>query len=162
MEKEPVKQKILSKQQVIAKAGHYCAYQERSQHEVRSKLYEWGLHRREVEEITSELIQTDFLNEERFALAYTLGKFRMKSWGKRKIRQGLKLKQVPDKMIVKALQRIDDDEYNKALLALLKKKSKTIPEKDPFKKHYKLMQYAIGKGYEPDLIKDILNSNQLS
>lgn len=162
MENEPVKPKILSREQAAAKAEYYCAYQERSQHEMRSKLYEWGLHRNDAEELISQLIANDFLNEKRFALAYALGKLRIKSWGKRKISQGLKLKRVPDKMIREVLQSINDAEYNTALLALIRKKSKTIAEKNPYKKHYKLMQYAISKGYEPDMIRDILNSNQLS
>ena len=78
--------KIFSQQQAKVKAESYCAYQERSQFEIRNKLYEWGLHQRDVEEIISELIEFNFLNEERFALAYSLGKFRIKGWGKIKIR----------------------------------------------------------------------------
>lgn len=162
MDIEPIKRLVFSKQQATAKAGHYCAYQERSQHEVRSKLYEWGLHKQDVEEVISELIQQNFINEERFAVAYALGKFRIKAWGRIKIKQGLRLKKVPDKMIFKALQHIDGDEYSQTLLRLLKKKSAKVTEKDAYKKQYKLMQYAMGKGYEADLITDILKDNTIT
>lgn len=143
------------------KAESFCAYQERSQFEIRNKLYEWGLHHKEVEEIISELIDQNFLNEERFALAYTLGKFRIKGWGRLKIKQGLKLKGVPDKLIAKSLKAIDGDDYFSKLEQLLEKKSKTIAEKDPFKRRYLLTRYAAGKGYEADLISELLINNKL-
>ena len=161
MENEQVKRKIFSRQQAKVKAESYCAYQERSQFEIRNKLYEWGLFQNEVEEIISELIESNFLNEERFALAYTLGKFRIKSWGKIKIKQALKLKRVPDKLIKKSLQSIDDDDYLTMLKRILEKKAENITESDPFKRRYLLTRYGSGKGFELDLISDLLISNKL-
>ncbi len=153
--------KIFSRQQAKVKAESYCAYQERSQFEIRNKLYEWGLHQKDVEEIISELIELNFLNEERFALAYSLGKFRIKGWGKNKIRQGLKLKRIPDKLIIKSLKEINEDDYMLMLTKILKKKLNTISEKDPFKKRYLLSRFATSKGYESDLITDLLINNRL-
>ena len=153
--------KIFSREQAKIKAESYCAYQERSQFEIRNKLYEWGLHQRDVEEIISELIELNFLNEERFALAYSLGKFRIKGWGKIKIRQGLKLKRIPDKLIIKSLKSIEYDDYLMMLKKILQKKSNTISEKDPFKKRYLLSRFATSKGYESDLIADLLINNKL-
>ena len=153
--------KIFSREQAKIKAESYCAYQERSQFEIRNKLYEWGLHQRDVEEIISELIELNFLNEERFALAYSLGKFRIKGWGKNKIKQGLKLKRIPDKLIIKSLKSIDDNDYLIMLRKILQKKSNTIFEKDPFKKRYLLSRFATSKGYESDLITDLLINNKL-
>lgn len=156
LKNENNKPKIFSREQAKLKAESYCAYQERSQYEVRNKLYEWGLHQKDVEEIISELIDQNFLNEERFTIAYTLGKFRIKGWGKLKIKQGLKLKGVPDKMIAKSLNAIDMEDYLSKLELLLEKKSKTITEKDPFKRRYLLSRYAAGKGYESELISELL------
>jgi regulatory protein len=153
--------KIYSREQAMVKAESYCAYQERSQFEIRNKLYEWGLHQKDVEEIISELIELNFLNEERFALAYSLGKFRIKGWGKNKIRQGLKLKRIPDKLIIKSLKSIEDDDYLMMLKKILQKKLNTISEKDPFKKRYLLTRFAASKGYESDLIADLLINNKL-
>lgn len=161
MEEEKLKKKVYSRQQAKIKAESYCAYQERSQFEIRNKLYEWGLHQKDVEEIISELIQSNFLNEERFAMAYTLGKFRIKAWGKIKIRQALKLKRVPEPLIKKSLQAIDGDEYLDSLKRILEKKSKNIKESDPFKRRFLLSRYASSKGFESDLISDLLISNKL-
>lgn len=156
--KKPVK---LDKKSALAKAEHYCAYQERSQQEIRDKLYEWGLWSNDVEELISELIQTNFLNEERFTQAYVSGKFNIKHWGKIKIKQGLKLKRVPDKMIQRALNSIDQDEYLKTILSLAQKKAPLIKEKDAFKRQYKLVSYLMGKGFERDVIILVLKTSDL-
>lgn len=152
----------LDKKAALAKAEHYCAYQERSQQEIRNKLYEWGLWKNEVEEIISELIQTNFLNEERFTMAYVSGKFKMKKWGKMKIKQGLKLKGVTEKMILNALKTIDYDEYLETILVLANKKLPSIKENDAYKRKYKLTSYLMGKGFESNLISEVLNANGLA
>ena len=156
-----IKRIVFTREQAHLKAESFCAYQERSQHEIRTKLYEWGLHQRDVETIISKLIESNFLNEERFAVAYTLGKFRIKGWGKIKIKQGLKFKQVPEKLIQKSLQKIDNDDYIHKLKQVLDKKSPLVKEKDPYKRRYKLVQYAASRGFEKDLIFDLLKDNQL-
>lgn len=158
---EPKKKRITDEKTALAKAEHFCAYQERSQQEVRNKLYEMGMYPTGVEQVISKLITGNFLNEERFARAYTQGKFNLKAWGRIKIKQGLKLKQVPDKLINKALQSIDGDEYLRTLHKLLDKKQQQIAEKDPFKRRYKLIQYAMSRGYESDLINDVLKDSEL-
>jgi regulatory protein len=156
------KQIKLDKKSALAKAEHYCAYQERAQQEIRDKLYEWGLWSNEVEELISELIQTNFLNEERFTQAYVSGKFNIKHWGKIKIKQGLKLKRIPDKMIQRALNSIDHDEYLKTIQSLAEKKAPLIKEKDAFKHQYKLVSYLMGKGFEIDLIILALKTSDLA
>lgn len=152
----------LDRKAALAKAEHYCAYQERSQQEVRDKLYEWGLWSNDVEETIAELIQTNFLNEERFAAAYVSGKFNIKGWGRIKIKQGLKLKKVPDKMIANALKAINYDDYLGVILESAEKKLKTITEKDIYKRKYKLVNYLLTKGFENDLILEVLKNNNLT
>lgn len=147
--------------QIRQKAESYCAYQERSQQEVRHKLYEWGLHREEVEQTITSLIEHNFLNESRFALAYTSGKFRLKHWGKFKIKQGLKQKQVSTRLIQEALQSIDNDLYQDTLNHLLEKKAQYLADKDPYKRRQALLNYALQKGFERDLILEILKNKQL-
>lgn len=158
---DPKPRKITNEKVALAKAEHYCAYQERSQQEVRDKLYEWGLWTDAVENIISQLITGNYLNEERFAKAYTQGKFRQKAWGRIKIKQGLKLKKVPDVLIKKALQTIDAEDYWQTLQKVLAKKAPTIKEKTSFKRQYKLQQYAMSRGYEADLVNDVLKASDL-
>ena len=162
MEFTQKKPQILDKRTALLKAESWCAYQERSQQETRNKLYEYGLHQNEVEEVITELIVTNFLNEERFAMAYVSGKVNIKQWGRIKIKQGLKFKKVPDKLIQKALNSIDGDKYLANLLATAEKKLKVLSEKDPLKKKYKLITYLQTKGFEKDLIFDVLKTNSLT
>ncbi|MFM6976372.1 MAG: regulatory protein RecX [Sphingobacteriaceae bacterium] len=161
MENESAKRKTYTPQQARVKAESYCAYQERSQQEMRDKLYQWGLHYSDVEQTISELIQSNFLNEERFAMAYAQGKFRIKGWGKRKIKQALKFKQVPEKLILKALNNLDADEYLNKLADVIDKKMVLIKETDAFKRRYQLSQFAQMRGFEPDLIAEVLKDKGL-
>ena len=144
-------------EQSIPKIKQYCAYQERCHAEVRDKLYSFGLHRKEVEEIISNLIQENYLNEERFAIQYAGGKFRIKNWGKNKIRQALKQKQVSDYCIKKALKEIDDTDYINAFEKLVEQKMKTLKsEKNIFIKKRKLQDFLLMKGYESDLVREVV------
>jgi regulatory protein len=158
---EPKKKRITDEKIALAKAEHFCAYQERSQQEVRNKLYEMGMYPTGVENVISDLITGNFLNEERFARAYVQGKFNLKGWGRIKIKQGLKLKQVPEKLINKALQLIDGDDYLSVLQKVIEKKQTQLHEVDTFKRRYKLQQYAMSRGYESDLINDVLKDSEL-
>jgi regulatory protein len=145
----------------LTKAEHYCAYQERAQQEVRNKLYDWGLYPKDVEQIISNLIENNFLNEERFAKTYAKSKFNQKGWGRIKIKQGLKFKKIPDVLIRKALLTIDGDDYLKTLKQILTKKASSIKEKEDYKRRYKLQQYAMSRGFESDVIADVLKSSEI-
>ena len=153
---------ILDKKQALAKAESFCVYQERSQKEVRYKLVEWGMRGDELEEILSELIVNNFLNEERFAKSYASGKFNIKKWGRVKIKQGLKLKGIPDKILQKALYSLDDDDYMQTLEDLAIKKSNTLTESNPLKRKMKLTTYLQGRGFEIDLILLALKASNLN
>ena len=146
---QPKAIKITDEKVALKKAEHYCAYQERSQQEVRDKLYEWGLWTAAIENIIITLIENSYLNEERFAKAYTRGKFNQKSWGKIKIKQGLQLKKVSPPLIKKALMTIDPDDYMATLTRVIEKKAHTITEKNTLKRRYKLQQYALSRGLRP-------------
>jgi regulatory protein len=158
---EPKKIKITDEKVAMAKAEHYCAYQERSQQEVRNKLYEWGLWTSAIENIISKLIEENYLNEERFAKAYTRGKFNQNGWGKIKIKMGLQLKKVSPPLIKKALMTIDLDDYMSTLSRVIEKKAKTVTEKNERKRHYKLQQYALSRGFEPELAAEVLKNSEL-
>lgn len=146
------KKKVYTPRQAKLKAESYCAYQERAQQEVRDKLYEWGLHHDDVEQILSDLISDNFLNEERFAKAFVLGKFRMKAWGKIKIKQHLKAKRVSDPLIKIALREIDLDEYENKLDELFARKRTEFSDKLSMAEKAKLVRFLQSKGYESDLI----------
>src|SRR3954471_20369980 len=151
-DEQPKKKKRYNPAEALLKISHYCAYQERSHKEVRNKLYEYGLHKNDVEEVISKLITDGFLNEERFAKAFAGGKFRIKKWGRNKIVYELEALGVTPRCIRTGLQSIDESDYKKALKDLLKKKFAQTVESNTFKKRDKVARFAIAKGYEPDAV----------
>lgn len=152
MEEYQERKKTLTPNQAKLRAEAYCAYQERSQQEVRDKLYNWGLHLEDVEQIISDLISSNFLNEERFAKAFVLGKFRIKGWGKIKIQQHLKAKRVSVPLIKIALQQIDLDDYEQKLKDLIQRKVGDELSQLSLTERAKLVRYLQSKGYENSLI----------
>jgi len=134
----------------------YCAYQERCHKEVTMKLKSWGLIQEAIDVLITELIQFNFLNEERYARSFARGKFRIKKWGKMKIRMALKKRDVYFKCIDLAMLEIDDKTYLNTLKHLLQKKNETLKETNSYKRKIKLTRYLVTKGYEYDLIRDAL------
>lgn len=151
--------KYLSQDEALLKMQQYCAYQERCQNEVRSKLIELGVYGEVLENVIADLISENFLNEERFAKAFAGGKFRIKHWGRVKIIQELKAKKISDYCIRKALEsETNEEDYRATLLEVLNKKSNLLSETDKFKKNQKLACYAMSRGFEIELIWDCLNN----
>ena len=111
----------------------------------------------EINYIIDHLIQENYLNEERFAIAFAGGKFRIKHWGRKKIVKKLKEKRISQYCIKKALEEIDDKEYIITLHRLVEKKHSSLKDKNPFTKKKKTAAYLYGKGYESDLIWTHLN-----
>ena len=151
--------KNIGTEKSFQKAKYYCAYQERSHAEVKKKLYGFGLYKNEVELLTSQLIEENYLNEERFAMAFAGGKFRIKHWGKTRIKYELKQRKVSDYSIKKSLAAIPDDDYEKKLQKLAEEKLEILKsEKNIFTKKSKLQNYLVAKGYEYNLVFEILKN----
>ena len=140
----------------MQKLKQYCAYQERSHHEVKSRLYDLGVWKKDHDEIIAALIEENYLNEERFAIAFAGGKFRMKQWGRVKIRYELKQRQVSEYCIKKALKQIDEEEYGQTLRKLAEDKYAALKGEQYLVRRKKTQDYLLQKGYEPELIKEAL------
>ena len=139
---------------ILQKAASYCAYQERTQDEVKQRLKKWNVWGDEADEIIAELISMNYLSEERFAKTYAGGKFRVKNWGRMKIRQELNRRGLSTYSIEKGMNEIGDEDYLSGLRELLSKKRNMLEktEADPFKLKQKLARFALGKGYESELV----------
>lgn len=132
---------------------HYCAYQERCHSEVRHKLLMLDFSGDELEQAIASLIAEGFLNEERFARSYTRGKFNLKQWGRKKIVQALKQKQVSEYCIRKGMEEIEAAPYYHTLCTLLRKKQAEYRGITPASiRKQKLIRYLLQRGYEYDLI----------
>lgn len=150
--------KQITKEQALQKLKHYCAYQERCHSEVKEKLYNLGAWKKDHDEIIATLIEENYLNEERFALAFAGGKFRVKQWGRVKIKYELKQKQLSEYCIKKSLKQIDEEEYIKVLNKLAKEKYTSLKSEQYLIRKKKTMDYLIAKGFEMDLIRRIVDN----
>ncbi len=151
-------QKKLTKQEAIPKIEYYCAYQERCHKEVTDKLYSYGLNTDEVGELLSRLVKSNFLNEERFAIAFAGGKFRQKNWGKTKIIRELKIRGISEYCIKKALKEIEDNDYEDSLIMLAEKYIRTHRLKNDFTSKQKLLKHLMSKGYEYEQCQQIIQT----
>lgn len=143
----------------LDKARHYCDYQERTLQEVKNKLKGWSISDELCNKIIRQLEEEDLINEERFARFYALGKLRNNHWGRNKIIAGMRSKGLPELMSEIGLSEIDEEEYRKILQKVLE--SKKINESDDYKRRTKLAQYAFQKGFQPQLIWQLINELDL-
>ncbi len=146
----------IQKKKFLKKMIKYCAYQERCHQDVKNKLSDLGVEQDIADEIISELITSKYLNEERYVRSYTMGKFRINKWGKNKIKIALKQKDISSYLIEKYLREIDYNKYIETLKILLDRKSNSLKSKNQHDKYNKLYRYAYNKGYESEVIKEIL------
>ncbi|MCW9037865.1 regulatory protein RecX, partial [Altibacter sp.] len=131
----------------------YCAYQERCHKEVQSKLQGMRMIPQAIDQIIHHLLQHNFLNETRFALAFARGKFRTKKWGRKRIVNELKLREISQYNITLALREIPEIEYLSAFHDLAEKRIKQLAsEKDLQKKKKKVADYLFYRGWESDLV----------
>lgn len=145
---EGAKKKRLTPQQAFVKLQSWCAYRERSHYEVKNKLYSHGLYSSEVDQVMVKLIEQNFLNEERYAMAFVSGKFRIKGWGKKRIERELKAQKIGDYLIRKAMKQIEDGDYEKTLNTLAKKKWDMVKDRESLKKMGKVVKFLMSKGYD--------------
>lgn len=137
----------------------FCNYQERSHQEVKDRLYELGSYLEEVNQLITELIEADLLNEERFAKAFARGKFKLKKWGRIKITHELKSHRVSEYLLKKALKEIDPNEYFATASRLGEQKWNSLKgESNLFNRKGKTYRYLQQKGYEPSIISEVISA----
>ncbi|WP_435623738.1 regulatory protein RecX [Flagellimonas sp.] len=134
------------------KMERYCAYQERCHKEVANKLKEMRMIPEAVDSILAHLIQENYLNEERFAKSYARGKFNIKKWGKSRIKNELKLRDISKYNIQLALKEIDEEDYFTTLDLLAKKRLSQLSESNKARKRKKLADYLLYRGWESQLV----------
>jgi len=147
----------ISNEVALVKLQQYCAYQDRCHTEVRTKLLSLHVYGEELEEIMSALIQEKYLDELRYAKSYARGKFNIKKWGRNKIKQNLKQKQISDYCIRKAMLEINDELYIESLQEVFEKKLNNCTDDNSYTCKQKAIRYCIGRGYEQHLVYQVAN-----
>lgn len=151
-----MQKKPLTPDQVLDKMAKYCAYQERCVKDVKDKLKTFDIPEEEKTKILDYLLDNRFANDDRFAKAFVRGKVNQSGWGVNKIRFHLIQKGIDKDIIDEALGQTDNEVYRQRLIDILKTKSKTIKADSDFEKKRKLAAYAMQKGFEGNLIWEVM------
>lgn len=126
---------------------------------MKEKLFQLGVRRSYYDEIIATLIEENYLNEERFALAFARGKFRMNQWGRVKIKAELKNKKISDYCINKAMKEISENEYLQLLKKLADKKYASLKNEQYLVRKRKTTDYLLQKGFEGELVGKFVEVN---
>ena len=140
--------KPLSVAEALSKAAAYCAKGEHCAYDIREKLRQWGFQGDETEDIVEKLLEQGFIDETRYAKAYINDKYRFAKWGRMKIEQGLRMKQIPSAIFRPLMDAvIDKEEYQQILLELLTQKRKNLKGEDEYQLKAKLVRFALQRGF---------------
>ena len=154
------KNKAYNIKEVTDRIQSFCALQDRCQWEVEKKMREWGVEEDIIKNILTDLILEKFIDEQRFSESFCRGKFRIKRWGKLKIINELKIRKISASCINKGLDQILDKEYYSVLKELYEKKKNSLKDKNQFIQKGKIIKYLQQKGYENDLIWELINRDK--
>jgi len=143
---------VFSIKEAIQKIENFCAYQERCHQEVVAKLFQMKMDSDEIDQIMVHLIAENFINEERYACSFARGKHRIKQWGKIRITNELKFKNISQTLINTALKEISPEEYLDTFYALAERNWESIREKNTLKKRKKFCDFMLRKGFESNLV----------
>ena len=152
--------KVYTVKEATERIQSYCAIQDRYQWEVERKMKEWGISKEVIENILTDLILEKFVDEQRFAKSFCRGKFRIKKWGKVKIENELKIKNISKKCINKGLLQIEKKEYIKVLKDLYLKKRDSLKDTNQFIRKGKIVKHLQQKGFESKLIWELINKDK--
>ena len=152
--------KVYTVKEATERIQSFCAIQDRCQWEVEKKMKEWEISDEIIENILTDLILDKFVDEQRFSESFCRGKFRIKRWGKVKIKNELKIKKISKNCIDKGLLQIKNKEYLKVLKDLYIKKKDSLKDTNQFIRKGKIAKHLHQKGFESNMIWELINKDK--
>ncbi len=153
--------KIIDRDEALVRLESLCVRSEQCSGEILTKLARWRIPMDVAREILDSLVDRRFVDDRRYAGAYVRDKYRFSRWGRRKIRMSLSAKRIDRDVVEAALEEIDDSSYRDVLVGLLKAKARLIAEGNTFEGRTKLFRFAASRGFESDLISQVIRSENL-
>ena len=148
--------KKVSYAKALKKLATYCAYQERCHFEVMSKLEELQVNEEDAKKVFQTLLDQDFVNEKRFVESFVRGRFGLKRWGRVRIRQELKMRDISDQLIREGLDLLEPEAYHDTLIYLAERKWKLTKETNLYKKKSKVVRFLIFRGFESEMVWEVV------
>ena len=152
--------KEITQQEAFLQLASLCAQAEHCEKEMRDKLKRWGIDESAQNHIIERLINERDIDDERYARAFVKDKIRYNKWGRRKVQQGLWMKQIAPEIQQRVLDEIDDQEYLNVLRLLLKQKRKSVKAESDYELNQKLVRFALGRGFTFDIIRQCLDVDE--
>jgi regulatory protein len=141
----------------LNKAMALCAHHEYCSSEIRSRLSSWGVGDDDSARLISVLIKEKFINDARYSAAFVKDKFNQNKWGKIKIAAHLRSKKISEETVQSALDEIDDEVYIKMIRDTIDSHRRFVKAKNRYDLKGKLLRFGLSKGFESNLLYDILN-----
>ena len=149
--------KPMTPEAALIRLEEACARAEQCTGELRQKLRSWQIGDADADTIIRSLVRRRFVDDRRFAAAFTADKYRFLRWGRRKIEMALRQKRIPSDIIAEALEQIDKDEYAASLSYILVQKLPSATSATPYETRLKLYRFAVARGFEPSLVSDAID-----
>ena len=137
-----------------------CAQAEHCEQEMRDKMKRWGMAPEAQNRVVERLTKERYIDNERYARAFVKDKVRYNKWGRRKVQQALWMKRIDDDIQQRVLDEIDDEEYQKVLVPLLKQKRKSIKAANDYELNQKLVRFALSRGFDYGIIRQCLDVDE--
>lgn len=154
------KEQSLTLDLATAKIEAYCSKAEHCTSEVVTKLKSWNINERQIAEIVARLCKEKYINDLRYSKCYVKDKFRYNHWGRIKITQALRVKNINEDDIKEAIEELDQQEYETTLKRLLAQKRKSIKASSDYERNGKLVRFALSRGFEMSIINKYLNLDE--
>ncbi|MFO7935774.1 MAG: regulatory protein RecX [Bacteroidales bacterium] len=146
--------------EALQRTAALCSNQERNTQYIARKLSEWEISSVDAEKIIRKLKEDKFLDDRRYASSFVKDKFRFNRWGRIKIGYALRQKGIPEEAIGEALAQIDEEDYFQTCRELIRQKSASLKETNPYTRKAKLVRFASQRGFESELVYRILQTEE--
>ena len=138
----------LTYEQALTRITSLCSASEYCIHDINEKLYRWGISNTDSERIIDYLLDEKYIDEARYAQAYTNDKLRFSHWGRIKIKSMLRMKDISDRDINNAFDNITEEEYESILRDIIKGKAKSVGDAEDYASRAKIIRFALQRGFE--------------
>ena len=149
-----------TEQEAYLQLAAACAQAEHCEQEMRDKMKRWGMDPEAQNRVVERLTKERYIDNERYARAFVKDKVRYNKWGRRKVQQALWMKRIDDDIQQRVLDEIDDEEYLKVLVPLLKQKRKSIKAVNDYELNQKLVRFALSRGFDYGIIRQCLDVDE--
>ena len=150
-ERKPRERKPKSAEQALAALMRLCARSEKSSGDALRLMRTWEVAEGARQSVLQKLIDQRFIDDRRYAEAYTREKSSLAGWGKRKIALQLKQKGVSRDIVDEVLASLNTDEQSERLADKLRRKMRSTKASNQYELRGKLLRYALSLGYDYDM-----------